>query len=238
MGLPYNCPTCSIEVILDKIVAMHMRPVSLLVKVSRQFESDVFIEYNDRKADAKSLLDIITLGIPGGAIFTISAIGADASRAISTIKMFFKRLLCDEIGEDVKSNKIMSLSENMIQTAKVEKEVGMMGKKKTQKKATAKECSVGKCQSGYETKKKTGKTHKFSWPAESEAGEVCLAGDFNNWIPEPMTRQGREFQALMVLAPGEYQYKFIVDGQWIPDPNAIRFEPNVFCSVNSVVIVC
>ena len=136
--MPDSCSKCSTDVVLNGIVAMHMRPVSLLVKVSRQFESDVFIEYNDRKADAKSLLDIITLGIPGGAIFTISAIGADASRAISTIKMFFKRLLCDEIEEDVKSNKPMSLSENMIQTAKVEKEVGMMGKKKTQKKATAK----------------------------------------------------------------------------------------------------
>ena len=139
MDLPYNCPTCSAEVILDKIVAMHIRPVSQLVKISRQFEAYVFIEYNNRKADAKSLLDIITLGIPAGARFTISAIGNDASKAIRAIKDFFKRLVFDEIRESVILNRLMSSSEKKIHTAELKKEPEAKGMKKTQKKA--KECS-------------------------------------------------------------------------------------------------
>jgi hypothetical protein len=39
----------------------------------------------------------------------------------------------------------------------------------------------------------------------------------------------------LALPPGLYQYKFVVDGQWLPDPNAHAFAPNGFGTVNSVI---
>jgi hypothetical protein len=53
------------------------------------------------------------------------------------------------------------------------------------------------------------------------AGSVALAGDFNGWstTANPMTKDADGVWTLTVsLGPGEHQYKFVVDGQWIADP--------------------
>jgi len=71
------------------------------------------------------------------------------------------------------------------------------------------------------------------------AREVYLVGDFNNWNTKAdrMTKTKNGFRKTMQLAPGEYQYKFLVDGQWHHDPSAVRQIPNQFGSTNSVVRV-
>lgn len=53
------------------------------------------------------------------------------------------------------------------------------------------------------------------------ARAVSLAGDFNDWsaAAHPMARGENDLWSLVVtLAPGEHQYKFVVDGQWFADP--------------------
>jgi 1,4-alpha-glucan branching enzyme len=45
------------------------------------------------------------------------------------------------------------------------------------------------------------------------------------------------WEASLALPPGRYQYKFVVDGQWLPDPNAHELIPNDFGSLNSVMEV-
>lgn len=55
----------------------------------------------------------------------------------------------------------------------------------------------------------------------SEASKVFLAGSFNQWNPEstPMKRRGKgPWEARLELAPGRYEFKFIVDGQWCCEP--------------------
>ena len=47
-----------------------------------------------------------------------------------------------------------------------------------------------------------------------EAREVKLAGEFNNWEPETITREGESWVRVLSLAPGQYAYKFVVDGEW------------------------
>jgi hypothetical protein len=73
-----------------------------------------------------------------------------------------------------------------------------------------------------------------------EAKKVVLCGEFNQWSPEatPMKRQsdGR-WMTTVALQPGRYQYKFVADGQWLPDPGAREAVPNPFGSLNSVVEV-
>jgi 1,4-alpha-glucan branching enzyme len=75
---------------------------------------------------------------------------------------------------------------------------------------------------------------------EPYAQQVSLCGEFNEWLPEEtaLTRQESGLWAItLALAPGRYQYKFVVDGQWLADPNAQENVPNAFGSLNSVIEV-
>ena len=69
---------------------------------------------------------------------------------------------------------------------------------------------------------------------------VLLAGSFNDWQPvkklEDKNGDG-VYRCRLMLVPGEYQYKFQVDGEWRSDASNPNFVPNEFGSLNSVVIV-
>jgi hypothetical protein len=73
-----------------------------------------------------------------------------------------------------------------------------------------------------------------------DAKQVCVAGDFNGWKPEttPLTlaSNGR-WVGNVPMKPGRHEYLFVVDGQWLPDPNAKETVQNPFGGKNSVVIV-
>jgi 1,4-alpha-glucan branching enzyme len=72
------------------------------------------------------------------------------------------------------------------------------------------------------------------------ASEVFLAGTFNNWQPRTtsMTKQhGGKWSTQLLLKPGQYEYRLIVDGQWQDDPMAARFVANPFGGLNCVVEV-
>jgi len=67
--------------------------------------------------------------------------------------------------------------------------------------------------------------------------EVQLAGVFNNWQPAPMLQDKTgQWTAAIELNPGQYQYKFIVDGNWITDPenDQVEVKDNI---VNSILVV-
>jgi 1,4-alpha-glucan branching enzyme len=72
------------------------------------------------------------------------------------------------------------------------------------------------------------------------AREVFLAGAFNGWQSHatPMARQrGGRWTSTILLKPGSYEYRVIVDGQWREDPMSARFVANPFGDLNSVVEV-
>jgi 1,4-alpha-glucan branching enzyme len=72
-----------------------------------------------------------------------------------------------------------------------------------------------------------------------EAKAVCVAGSFNGWKPEstPLTRTGNgRWVGDLSVQPGRYEYLFVVDGQWMPDPNAKEAVANPFGGTNSVLI--
>ena len=75
---------------------------------------------------------------------------------------------------------------------------------------------------------------------EPDAKLVSLCGDFNGWSPHatPMKRHGDgHWETTVALAPGRYQYKFVVDGYWMPDPQAHENVWNQHGTLNSVVEV-
>ena len=72
------------------------------------------------------------------------------------------------------------------------------------------------------------------------AKRVSVCGDFNGWSPsaEPMKwHEDGHWDATVGLPPGSYQYKFLVDEEWLPDPAAQKSVPNPYGSLNSVVEV-
>lgn len=70
-----------------------------------------------------------------------------------------------------------------------------------------------------------------------EAREVYVAGTFNEWHPALvlMREVPGGWAADVALAPGIHEYRFVVDGRWIADPNNPRTSPNPFGGVNSVI---
>jgi Glycogen recognition site of AMP-activated protein kinase len=63
------------------------------------------------------------------------------------------------------------------------------------------------------------------------AGEVLLAGSFTGWNQSPITmrRVGEgSWETKVLLPPGRYHYKFLVDGAWQDDPCAKEYCPNPF----------
>ena len=73
------------------------------------------------------------------------------------------------------------------------------------------------------------------------ARKVLLVGDFTDWEGAALTMRRRKagaatFSTSVSLARGTYEYKFIVDGEWVEDPDADRV-PNAFGTANSVVTV-
>jgi 1,4-alpha-glucan branching enzyme len=72
----------------------------------------------------------------------------------------------------------------------------------------------------------------------SEAKEVLLMGDFNDWSPgkDPMQKdENGIWKRQVMLSPGNHEYKFLVDGHWKEDPRNNRRCPNRFGSYNSVI---
>jgi 1,4-alpha-glucan branching enzyme len=70
------------------------------------------------------------------------------------------------------------------------------------------------------------------------AREVLLAGDFTGWAKTPIKlRKGKQgtWRTTVSLAPGQYHYKFVVDGEWKDDPAAKTTCSNPFGTRNSVL---
>jgi len=79
----------------------------------------------------------------------------------------------------------------------------------------------------------------FECKVKPDARDVYLVGDFNDWNPraDRMGRRGDTFQKAKRLEPGDYLYKFLVDGEWHTDPSAIVQVPNEFGTMNSLIRV-
>ena len=70
------------------------------------------------------------------------------------------------------------------------------------------------------------------------ARAVSVCGEFNDWSPTatPMKREAGGCWAVRVeLRPGRHQYKFVVDGEWRPDPQARENVADGHGALNSVI---
>ena len=72
---------------------------------------------------------------------------------------------------------------------------------------------------------------------EDRGGAVAIAGDFNNWQPEAMSRDDRlgVWQTCVPIRPGRYHYKLVVDGKWVTDPYNEQTEMTGSGQVHNVI---
>jgi len=80
----------------------------------------------------------------------------------------------------------------------------------------------------------------FSHPG-APGHNVSLAGVFNDWDPArtPMLYcdEKKSYICILTLSSGEYEYKLVVDGQWMLDEGNPNFVSNDFGTLNSIVVV-
>lgn len=79
--------------------------------------------------------------------------------------------------------------------------------------------------------------HTFKLKGHSDARKIVLSGSFNDWDQKgyTMAHTGDEWVISMRLKPGKQLYKFIIDGNWIIDPDNKLYEDNEFHTGNSVL---
>ena len=88
-------------------------------------------------------------------------------------------------------------------------------------------------------KEKTVRRIEFNLDAP-HAQSVSLVGTFNDWSlsKHPMKKDAQGlWKKTVMLAPGTHEYKFVVDGTWVEDPQNERRILNTFGSANSIVHV-
>ena len=83
---------------------------------------------------------------------------------------------------------------------------------------------------------------RVAFTVRAEAGKtVYLAGCFNQWNPtgKKMTDKKKDgvYSTTIKLAPGTYEYKFVIDGVWCADPENQDFVKNDCGTLNSVITV-
>lgn len=87
--------TAEMTVTLLNKVGLHARPASQFVQTAARFASTITVACGTRRANAKSILQVLSLGAGSGAEITLQAEGADAEEAIAALK----QLIADKFGE-------------------------------------------------------------------------------------------------------------------------------------------
>ena len=196
----------------------HLRPAGMLVNIAKMFESDIVVKFGKKIASAKSLLDILTLGAGRGAKIYVSARGRDAQLAIKAIRNTFSTASSTNSKAASQPSRRGEAPQGKSSSKEDRMKVGSAPARKAPSPAII--------------------PTTFIWTATPESKQVFLAGDFNGWDPQssPMTRRANKFSKSIKLAPGQYQYKFLVDGVWHADPSA-PLAVSSLGSTNNVIYV-
>ncbi len=73
------------EVMVKNQVGLHARPATFFIQKANEFKSSIWIEKEERRVNAKSLLGILSLGIVGGTTVKVIADGADEKAAVDAL---------------------------------------------------------------------------------------------------------------------------------------------------------
>lgn len=73
------------DVLVQNQVGLHARPATFFIQKANEFKSSIWVEKDERRVNAKSLLGVLSLGIVGGASIDIIADGSDEQEAVDSL---------------------------------------------------------------------------------------------------------------------------------------------------------
>ncbi|MBR6573238.1 MAG: HPr family phosphocarrier protein [Clostridia bacterium] len=76
---------CVKDVVINNQVGLHARPATFFIQKANEFKSTVWVEKEDRRVNAKSLLGVLSLGIVGGTKIRIIVDGPDEETALDAL---------------------------------------------------------------------------------------------------------------------------------------------------------
>ena len=83
------------EITVNNEVGLHARPATFFIQKANEFKSGIWVEKEDRRVNAKSLLGVLSLGIVKGTPITLIADGSDEKEAVTALVDLVK----DNFGE-------------------------------------------------------------------------------------------------------------------------------------------
>jgi phosphocarrier protein len=73
------------EVLVNNQVGLHARPATFFIQKANEFKCSIWVEKEERRINAKSLLGVLSLGIIKGTTITLIADGADEAEAVKAL---------------------------------------------------------------------------------------------------------------------------------------------------------
>ena len=73
------------EVVVQNQVGLHARPATFFIQKANEFKSTIWVEKDERKVNAKSLLGVLSLGITKGTPIVVMADGNDEEEAVTEL---------------------------------------------------------------------------------------------------------------------------------------------------------
>lgn len=73
------------DVMVQNQVGLHARPATFFIQRANEFRSSIWVEKEERRVNAKSLLGVLSLGIVGGTTIRVMADGADEEAAVENL---------------------------------------------------------------------------------------------------------------------------------------------------------
>lgn len=85
-----------VELVIQNQTGLHARPAKVLVNLAKQFKSNISVQHGAKKANAKSMVSVLTLGAGRGSNITLIVDGADEDQALADIEAAIRAGLGDE----------------------------------------------------------------------------------------------------------------------------------------------
>ena len=73
------------EITVNNEVGLHARPATFFIQKANEFKSGIWVEKEDRRVNAKSLLGVLSLGIVGNTAIRVIADGSDEEAAVEAL---------------------------------------------------------------------------------------------------------------------------------------------------------
>ena len=73
------------DITVQNQVGLHARPATFFIQRANEFRSSIWVEKEERRANAKSLLGVLSLGVTGGTEIRIIADGLDENEAVEAL---------------------------------------------------------------------------------------------------------------------------------------------------------